>query len=367
MTAGGATIALRVPAHPVARALLREVGVPIAAPSANRSSSVSPTTAAHVLKTLDGRIDAVLDGGASARGIESTIVDVTRAPAIVLRPGAIAREAIAALIDVEDGGHRVEPVDQPARAPGGLARHYAPRARVILVAASAVAADVEALRAAGRARRRARTRAGDGDRCREPREVLASRPDAFAARALRGAARARRRGLRGHRRRRAARPGPVRGTPCGIGCAARPPGPELDFRARAELGEQRLIRARRTFLVALLSGPRATASFASRRFAARDRVGPERPCPRGRTSASSAASRRRSRRSSLRSRSRRRPGPPPCSMIGRRSSTSSSTIPPPRGSRSSPRSTTRRSSGPGRCARICPAPGGAGGRAPGGR
>jgi L-threonylcarbamoyladenylate synthase len=115
--AGGDTIALRVPAHPVAQAILAGVALPIAAPSANRSTSISPTTAAHVEASL-GVDTFIVDGGATGFGIESTIVDVT-GELTVLRRGSIS---------LADRGSRVEPEGQGMRAPGGMARHYAPRA-----------------------------------------------------------------------------------------------------------------------------------------------------------------------------------------------------------------------------------------------
>ncbi len=87
VTAGGPTVAVRVPAHPVALALLRAVGVPIAAPSANRSTQLSPTRAEHVQRGLDGLIDLILDGGPTTGGLESTVLDVTTTPPRLLRPG----------------------------------------------------------------------------------------------------------------------------------------------------------------------------------------------------------------------------------------------------------------------------------------
>jgi L-threonylcarbamoyladenylate synthase len=123
--AGGDTIALRVPAHPVAHAILAGVGLPVAAPSANRSASISPTTAAHVEASLGGDI-FVVDGGATGFGIESTIVDATGELAI-LRRGSISAADLSAVAVASDRGSRVEPRGQAMRAPGGLARHYAPR------------------------------------------------------------------------------------------------------------------------------------------------------------------------------------------------------------------------------------------------
>jgi L-threonylcarbamoyladenylate synthase len=123
VSAGLPTVALRCPAHPVMRALIAQSGLPLAAPSANRSGGVSPTCAAHVAASLGGRIDLIVDGGSCARGIESTIVALREnGDWTMLRPGPIAREAIAALLgaDTEVGqGTGIE-------APGQLASHYAP-------------------------------------------------------------------------------------------------------------------------------------------------------------------------------------------------------------------------------------------------
>jgi len=124
VAAGLATVALRVPAHPVARALLRAVGRPLAAPSANPSGRLSPTRAAHVLEGLGGRITAVLDGGACAAGIESTIVGVAGGAARLLRPGALPAEAIEAVLGAPLAGAPAGAVS----APGQLASHYAPAA-----------------------------------------------------------------------------------------------------------------------------------------------------------------------------------------------------------------------------------------------
>lgn len=140
VAAGGPTVAVRAPAHPVAQALLRAAALPIAAPSANRSSEISPTTAEHVRKALGGRIDAIIDGGPCARGIESTIIDVTAEPAILLRPGAVPAAAVAALVPLRARSGLVIAPDERAPAPGTHARHYAPRARVILAPPSDVRA-----------------------------------------------------------------------------------------------------------------------------------------------------------------------------------------------------------------------------------
>lgn len=128
--AGLASVALRVPAHPHASALLARVGRPVAAPSANRSGRVSPTTAAHVLADLDGRIEAVLDGGAAPVGLESTVVACLDGAPRLLRPGGVPREAIEAVL----GFALLGPADDAGRplAPGMTASHYAPRAAVRL-------------------------------------------------------------------------------------------------------------------------------------------------------------------------------------------------------------------------------------------
>ncbi len=128
-TTGGAdTVGLRVPAHPIAQALLREFGGAIAAPSANRFGAVSPTTAAHVIADLGDDVDYVLDGGPCEVGVESTIVDLSREHPVLLRPGGMPREAIEAIV----GALALADAAAPA-APGTLASHYAPRAEVIAV------------------------------------------------------------------------------------------------------------------------------------------------------------------------------------------------------------------------------------------
>ena len=127
VTADLESVAIRVPAHPVAQALLRAFGGPLAAPSANPSGRVSPTRAAHVLEGLSGRIAAVLDGGACAVGVESTILGLVGPPAL-LRPGGIPAEALEALLGpLPTGGSASKP-----NAPGQLASHYAPGAAVRL-------------------------------------------------------------------------------------------------------------------------------------------------------------------------------------------------------------------------------------------
>ncbi len=140
-TGGNETVGLRVPAHPMAQELLRAFGGGVAAPSANRFGAVSPTTAEHVIADLGDDVDYVLDGGACAVGVESTIVDLSRGRAVLLRPGGLAREAIEAII----GPLAAADVAAPA-APGTLASHYAPRAQVIAVLPHEVPAAVAAAR-----------------------------------------------------------------------------------------------------------------------------------------------------------------------------------------------------------------------------
>ena len=121
------TVAVRAPHHPVARALLVVAGIPVAAPSANRSGSVSPTSAAHVARELYGRVDLILDAGPCPIGIESTVVGFDAGRPVLLRLGAIARETIEDI-----AGHLSEPAKGDVRAPGMLTSHYAPRARLRL-------------------------------------------------------------------------------------------------------------------------------------------------------------------------------------------------------------------------------------------
>lgn len=130
--AGLDSVALRVPAAPVARELIHAAGRPIAAPSANRSGHVSPVTASHVLADLDGRVDLILDGGRAERGLESTILSFVGEQPRLLRPGAIARAEIEEVLGVRLDGPRSAEKDVPVLAPGMTASHYAPRARLRL-------------------------------------------------------------------------------------------------------------------------------------------------------------------------------------------------------------------------------------------
>lgn len=138
VTAGLATVAVRVPAHPLAQRLLRAFGGPVAAPSANPSGRVSPTEAGHVLDGLSGRIAAVLDGGACQVGLESSIVLADPKPAL-LRPGGVPVEALEAVLGQPVGRGTSE--GQPV-APGQLASHYAPRAAVRLNATDAAIGEI---------------------------------------------------------------------------------------------------------------------------------------------------------------------------------------------------------------------------------
>ena len=142
--AGLETLAVRVPGHTHALAVLRAVGRPVAAPSANRSGGVSPTCAAHVLAGLGGRIDAVLDSGACPVGVESTVLDLSGPRPILLRPGGVTSEAIAELVGQVESGSPPAAAPGGLRAPGLLRSHYAPGLPVRL-AAREVAADVALL------------------------------------------------------------------------------------------------------------------------------------------------------------------------------------------------------------------------------
>ncbi|MBN1259926.1 MAG: threonylcarbamoyl-AMP synthase [Anaerolineae bacterium] len=130
VTAGGPTVAVRVPAHPVAQALLEASGVPIAAPSANRFGRLSPTRASDVLADLAGRVEIILDAGATFVGVESTVLSLVEDPPVILRPGGVSRESLMTILgNVSVREHERLPVQ---RSPGMLDQHYAPRARLIL-------------------------------------------------------------------------------------------------------------------------------------------------------------------------------------------------------------------------------------------
>jgi L-threonylcarbamoyladenylate synthase len=137
VTAGRPLVGVRMPAHPVALELIRRAGVPVAAPSANTFGHISPTSAEHVLEDLDGRIDAVVDAGPTLHGVESTVLDPGQSPMVIYRPGAVTSVQIrdtAGEVEVFRGGAML--VGEPQAAlpsPGVSLRHYAPRARLVLV------------------------------------------------------------------------------------------------------------------------------------------------------------------------------------------------------------------------------------------
>ena len=139
---GRATVAVRVPAHPVAHALLTACELPIAAPSANLFSRPSPTTAQHVLDDLAGRIDIVLDGGPTTIGLESTVVDLTVTPPLLLRPGGIGVDALRHVLPdlVTPAAPLIADEAETAPAPGALLKHYSPQAPVVLLRGDADAA-----------------------------------------------------------------------------------------------------------------------------------------------------------------------------------------------------------------------------------
>ncbi len=128
VTAGQDSVALRMPDHPIALALLRAAGVPIAAPSANPSNYISPTSAQQVVQQLDGKVDAVLDGGACSVGLESTVLSLLEPEPVLLRPGAITLEQLSLVL----GPMRFSTHASLPLSPGMLPIHYAPRSKLIL-------------------------------------------------------------------------------------------------------------------------------------------------------------------------------------------------------------------------------------------
>ncbi|MHB0948374.1 MAG: L-threonylcarbamoyladenylate synthase [Gemmatimonadaceae bacterium] len=192
VTAGLPSVGIRVPAHGVAHALLEAAGIPVAAPSANRYTELSPTRAAHVERALGDRVAMTLDGGPTAVGIESTVLDLSGARPVLLRPGMVSREALEAVV----GPVRLPeaaPTGSASRpAPGMVERHYAPRARLVLFPASAgtlAAREAQATADAGRqvamltiegepAEALERALRGGGVRI----ERMPASPDAYAAR-----------------------------------------------------------------------------------------------------------------------------------------------------------------------------------------
>jgi len=139
VTAGRSLVGVRMPSHAVALQLIGRAGVPVAAPSANRFGHTSPTTAEHVLDDLDGRIDAVLDAGPTERGVESTVLDPSADPMVIYRPGAVTAEQIrefAGAVELYQGESLRETPMEALPSPGVGMRHYAPRARLLLIEAA---------------------------------------------------------------------------------------------------------------------------------------------------------------------------------------------------------------------------------------
>lgn len=137
VTAGLDTVGVRCPGHPLCRELIALAGVPVAAPSGNLSGRPSPTTAADMLEDMDGRIDAILDGGACGVGVESTIIDLTVTPPRLLRPGGITAEQLQSVlgeVEIDPAVFRPMRAGEKPKAPGMAYRHYAPRAPVTVVA-----------------------------------------------------------------------------------------------------------------------------------------------------------------------------------------------------------------------------------------
>ncbi|MFZ5986103.1 MAG: L-threonylcarbamoyladenylate synthase [Bacillota bacterium] len=136
ITAGLSTVAIRVPSHPIALALIREAGLPVAAPSANVSGKPSPTAAKHVIDDLSGKVDVIIEGGSANIGVESTVIDITLTPPVILRPGGISPEQLGNVL----GGVAIDPAVVKAdstefvpRSPGMKYTHYSPKAEVIVV------------------------------------------------------------------------------------------------------------------------------------------------------------------------------------------------------------------------------------------
>ena len=156
VTAGLATVAIRVPSHPVARALLERARIPVAAPSANLFSRPSPTRAAHVLADLNGRIDMIVDGGATDVGLESTVIDLAGGLPTILRPGAIDLDALRQLVPDVVSRRATAPQTAAMTSPGMLPKHYSPKTPLVLYEGDRETALAEMTRDA-------RRRAGRGD------------------------------------------------------------------------------------------------------------------------------------------------------------------------------------------------------------
>jgi L-threonylcarbamoyladenylate synthase len=134
VTAGGATVGVRWPSHPFMQAVIRRCGFPLAAPSANLSSRVSPTNAGHVHKQLGDKIAVIVDGGQSQVGIESTVLDLTVSPPEILRPGMIHAQSLAAVCgEAQSPKSKVQSLDSTLRSPGLLEKHYSPKAKLVVL------------------------------------------------------------------------------------------------------------------------------------------------------------------------------------------------------------------------------------------
>lgn len=134
-TGGQKTVAVRIPSNKIARLLIRESGVPIAAPSANLFGKPSPTSAKHVIEDLNGRVDAIIDGGTTDIGLESTVLDITKKTPILLRPGKITKESLQGILKIkldQSLTGKITKISKP-RSPGMKYKHYTPNARVILL------------------------------------------------------------------------------------------------------------------------------------------------------------------------------------------------------------------------------------------
>lgn len=134
VAAGGATVGVRWPSHPFIQAVIRECGFPLAAPSANLSNHLSPTNADHVGKQMGEKLQLIVDGGQSQVGIESTVIDLTQSPPTVLRPGMIHEESLIAVTDdLVSSRRKTLPGEETLRSPGLLAKHYAPKAKLVVL------------------------------------------------------------------------------------------------------------------------------------------------------------------------------------------------------------------------------------------
>lgn len=159
VTAGLETVGIRMPAHPVALAMLRVAGVPVAAPSANRSGSPSPTRGEDVLVDLDGRIDLLLDAGPTGVGLESTVLDLTTPVPTILRPGGVTREELGRVLPQVQLDPGLTGQEKP-RSPGMKYRHYAPRAELLLVEGDNVEALARRVKELARQKKQAGLRVG---------------------------------------------------------------------------------------------------------------------------------------------------------------------------------------------------------------